>query len=92
MKPLFCGKKTLLRFKTLLFGCLLEKGREIKEAEVAKLLLKTGAMKERGGEREWENVFAGLPLTAIYFSAKEGRALQRREKTLEGFNEKKRGF
>jgi hypothetical protein len=45
-------------------------------------------MKERGGG----NVFAELPLTAIYFSAKEGRALQRREKTLEGFNEKKRGF
>jgi hypothetical protein len=45
-------------------------------------------MKERRGG----TFLPGFLLQLIYFSAKEGRALQRREKTLEGFNEKKRGF
>jgi hypothetical protein len=40
--------------KTLLFGCLIEEEREIKEAEVAKLLLRTGAIREVEVEVELE--------------------------------------
>jgi len=49
-------------------------------------------MKERRGGGGGGTCLPGFLLQLIYFSAKEGRALQRREKTLEGFNEKKRGF
>lgn len=44
--------------KTLLFGCLIEEEREIKEAEVAKLLLRTGAIREVEVELELERVEA----------------------------------
>jgi hypothetical protein len=89
--------------KTLLFGCLIEEEREIKEAEVAKLLLRTGAIREVELELELERVeaagfrkredFFGLPLIYLFLYLKvgESRVLQRRKKTLEGFKEK-RGF
>ena len=91
--------------KTLLFGCLIEEEREIKEAEVAKLLLRTGAIREvevevelelerveAAGFRKREDFF-GLPLIYLFLYLKvgESRVLQRRKKTLEGFKEK-RGF
>jgi hypothetical protein len=83
--------------KTLLFGCLIEEEREIKEAEVAKLLLRTGAIREVELELELERVeaagfrkredFFGLPLIYLFLYLKvgESRVLQRRKKTLEGF-------
>jgi hypothetical protein len=83
--------------KTLLFGCLIEEEREIKEAEVAKLLLRTGAIREVEVELELERVEAagfrkredlfGLPLIYLFMYLKvgESRVLQRRKKTLEGF-------
>jgi hypothetical protein len=87
--------------KTLLFGCLIEEEREIKEAEVAKLLLRTGAIREvevevelevelerveAAGFRKREDFF-GLPLIYLFLYLKvgESRVLQRRKKTLEGF-------
>lgn len=73
-----------MRLKTLLFGCLIEEEREIKEAEVAKLLLRTGAIREvevevevelerveAAGFRKREDFF-GLPLIYLFLYLKVG--------------------